>query len=419
MSKPTVVVIGSGWAGFTLSQKLSLSKYNVLIISPERCLQYTPLLASAACGLFDFRLAEEPVVRRSRVGLQYHNAIVDDIDFNSRSVRCIPAVCLIKDQKPYYVTYDKLIIACGCGIQTFSTPGAEEYALFLRTTNDARAIQQRLLEMLDSATLPNINDERQREIMTIRIVGAGAIGIEATAELYDLWHEGLEQLYPQLKGKATIAIHDVASTVLSTFDQNLAGYALQSLKDKSVQIHAGSHIERVECDAIITKEEGRLPYGMLIWATGNKANPMIEKLPVKKTINGLRRILTDKSLRVFRSDGSVVNNVYALGDAADIEAFTLPTLAEVALQKGNYLARELNASDKPKKPFEYRQKRLVAYLGKHDGIIGGQHEYTGPRAWLAWRSASLSWTRTWKRKAMISMSWFLNWLVGRDIASKY
>jgi NADH:ubiquinone reductase (non-electrogenic) len=418
MAKPTIVVIGSGWAGFTLSQNLSLYKYNIIVISPERCLQYTPLLASAACGLFDFRLAEEPLLRQSRIGLQYHNAVAENVDFDNNEVRCMPMVGQLNNEGPYFVTYDKLIIACGCEIQTFNTPGATEHALFLRTTGDARAIQHRLLDMLDAATLPDISEERQREILTIRIVGAGAIGIEATAELYDLWHDGLEQMYPQLKGKATIAIHDVASTVLSTFDQNLAGYALESLKDKHIEIHTSSHIERVEFDAIFTKEEGRMPYGMLLWATGNKANPMIDRLRVKKSVKGLSRILTDQSLRVFKPDGSVLEDVYALGDAADVEGFTLPTLAEVALQKGTYLAHTLNVTDEPTKPFEYKPKRMVAYLGKHDGIISGQQEYIGRRAWLAWRSGSLSWTRTWQRKSMISMSWFMNWLVGRDIASR-
>jgi NADH:ubiquinone reductase (non-electrogenic) len=128
--------------------------------------------------------------------------------------------------------------------------------------------------------------------------------------------------------------------------------------------------------------------------------------------------LTNDSLLVLKPDESVMENVYALGDAADIDGCTLPTLAEVALQKGEYLAHELNATDSPTRPFEYKQTRLVAYLGKHDGIIGGQHEYTGQRAWLAWRAGSLSWTRGWQGKAMISTSWFTNWLCGRDIARK-
>lgn len=418
MSKPTVAVIGSGWAGFTLSQQLSTAKYKVQIISPIRTIQYTPLLASAACGLFDFRLAEEPVRRRNRTDVQYHKAIAQKIDFEKHTIHCKPSVADLGQSDDFEVKYDKIIVAPGCNIQTFGTPGAKEHALFLRTTNDARLIQQRLLEMLDAASLPNVTEEQQREMLNIRIVGGGAIGIEATAEIYDLWNEDMRFLYPHLDGKLTITIHDVAPTILSTFDKSLGDYALNSLHQKKVQIKTGSHIEKVEHDAIHTKEEGRMAYGMLIWATGNGVNPLLEDLPVKKPEKGLPRILTDRYLRILSPDGHVIDNAYALGDAADIDGDSLPTLAEVALQKGEYLSRELNHSDQPTKPFEYKQRSLMAYLGQHDGIVGGRSEWTGESAWLAWRSGSLAWTRSWRRRIMISLSWLFVWVGGRDIARK-
>lgn len=418
MSKPIVAVIGSGWAGFTLSQQLSTAKYKVQIISPTRTIQYTPLLASAACGLFDFRLAEEPVRRRNRTDVQYHKAIAQNIDFEKHTIRCKPSVADFDQSEDFEVKYDKIIVAPGCNIQTFGTPGAKEHALFLRTTNDARLIQQRLLEMLDAASLPNVTEEQQREMLNIRIVGGGAIGIEATAEIYDLWNEDMRFLYPHLDGKLTITIHDVAPTILSTFDKSLGDYALNSLHQKKVQIKTGSHIEKVEHDAIYTKEESRMAYGMLIWATGNGVNPLLEDLPVKKPEKGLPRILTDRYLRILSPDGQVIDNAYALGDAADIDGDSLPTLAEVALQKGEYLSRELNHSDQPTKPFEYKQRSLMAYLGQHDGIVGGRSEWTGESAWLAWRSGSLAWTRSWRRRIMISLSWLFVWVGGRDIARK-
>lgn len=49
--KPTIAIVGSGWGGFTLAHALSVTKYNVLVISPTRTIQYTPLLASAAAGM--------------------------------------------------------------------------------------------------------------------------------------------------------------------------------------------------------------------------------------------------------------------------------------------------------------------------------------------------------------------------------
>lgn len=50
-----VVVVGTGWAGATLSTALDERKYKVTMVSPEETTPYTPLLASAACGLYDFR----------------------------------------------------------------------------------------------------------------------------------------------------------------------------------------------------------------------------------------------------------------------------------------------------------------------------------------------------------------------------
>lgn len=428
MGKPVLALIGSGWGGFTLSQKVSLERFHLKVISPIRTIQYTPLLASAACGLFNFRLAEEPVRRKQRTDVEYYKAVALNIDFDQRIIRCKTAAEVDgEDPLDFDVKYDKICIAPGCDVQDFGTPGAKEHALFLKTTNDSRLLQQRLLEMLDQASLPNFleNPQKQRDILNIRIVGGGAIGIEAAAELFDLWNEDMRFLFPHLDGKLTITIHDVASSILTTFDQHLAEYATESLtkgKANVVQIKTGSHIEKVDAGAIYTKEDGRLPYGVLIWATGNKVNKLVDTLSDRIMLpeKGLPRILTDQHLRVLRPDGSAMDDVYALGDAADIKGESLPTLAEVALQKGEYLTKVFNnhsnGDSEEAPPFEYKQRALLAYLGQRDGIIGGKEDWTGHTAWIAWRSGSLGWTRSWRRKLMISISWLFVWLGGRDIA---
>ncbi len=115
-------------------------------------------------------------------------------------------------------------------------------------------------------------------------------------------------------------------------------------------------------------------------------------------------------------DGTIILDVYALRDAADIEGSTLPTTAEVAVQKATYLANALNAGSGPTSPFQYKQKAMITYTGEKDGVMQGQHHYTGYSAWLGWRAANLGWTTSWRRKIMIGMHWFWNWLDGREIA---
>lgn len=424
MSKPSLAIIGAGWGGFPITQHIDLAHYDVSVISPIRTIQYTPLLASAACGLFDFRMAEEPVRRMHRAGMKYYKAKAETIDLDAQKISCRPDVGHMAGEfnDSFDVPYDVLVMAPGCDVQTFGTPGAREHALFLRTTNDARILQQRILQMLDAASLPGLSEEQQRALLHIRIVGGGAIGIEATAEIYDLWEEGLRHVYSHLDGKVSITIHDVAASVLSTFDEKLSEYAMQSLMAKKVEVKTSNHIESVEQDAIYTKEDGRLPYGLLLWATGNSANPLIDKLDVRKSEKGVPRILTDKHLRVSRPGGLPLDNVFAIGDASDIESQSLPMLAEVALQKGEYLTQRLNTypfsspSYSRAPPFEYKQRAILAYLGQRDGIIGGRNEWKGNSAWLAWRSGSLGWTRSWRRKVAILAQWGLIWWNGRDIA---
>lgn len=39
-----IVIVGTGWAGFVLSQELNDSKFDIFVISPEETRPYTPLL---------------------------------------------------------------------------------------------------------------------------------------------------------------------------------------------------------------------------------------------------------------------------------------------------------------------------------------------------------------------------------------
>lgn len=257
------------------------------------------------------------------------------------------------------------------------------------------------------------------------IVGAGPTGVEISSELSDLFQNDFARLYPHIKKHVRISIHDIAPSVLGGFDKHLQDYAMASFDKRNVDVVTGSHIEKVDDQAIYTKELGTIPCNTIIWSTGNKVNPLVERLKCKKTDKGLSRMLTDEFLRLKwdgkkEDGGHIVPDVYALGDAADIEDQGLPTTAEVACQKASWLAAALNNDfDRTKvKLFEYKQTPIVAYLGHSDGVIAGKNDYTGAEAWLAWRSKNFLWTRTWRQRVMIVVSWLLDRVTGRAIAPR-
>ena len=48
MAKESIVIVGTGWAGYTVSQRLDDKKFDITVISPEDTSPYTPLLVGRA-----------------------------------------------------------------------------------------------------------------------------------------------------------------------------------------------------------------------------------------------------------------------------------------------------------------------------------------------------------------------------------
>lgn len=285
------------------------------------------------------------------------------------------------------------------------------------TGEESRSIVGSLPPLPDAKSF-NASCHSVRNILHFVIVGAGPTGVEISSELSDLFHNDFARLYPHVKKHVRISIHDVAPNVLGGFDQHLQEYAMNSFDKRDVEVLTESHIEKVDEGAIFTQELGRIPCNTVIWATGNGSTTLVDGLSCQKTGKGLARLLTDDFLRLKGTNGEPIPDVYALGDAADVDGASLPTTAEVACQKAKWLGSALNKEFEEGKVsnFQYRQAAVVAYLGHSDGVIAGKSDYTGAEAWIAWRSKNFLWTRQWRQRVLIVVSWLLDRLTGRAIA---
>lgn len=228
-----------------------------------------------------------------------------------------------------------------CTNNAFGTPGVAENSYFIRNVKGDQVVASRVQDCFDKASIPGLTESQERSLLHFVIIVAGPTGDEVSSELHDLLKGGYAKLYPHLKYKVSIGVHDVADKVLSGFDCELQDYAMKSFNKRGVEILTGSHIERIEKGALVMKEKGTIEAGLIIWATGNKSTALVDSLPVKKTLRN-PRILTDDFLRVYSKNSELVDGVFALGNAADVENARLPTTAEVACQKANYLAEMLN-----------------------------------------------------------------------------
>jgi NADH:ubiquinone reductase (non-electrogenic) len=427
-TRPRLLIIGSGWVGLYMAQYLDHKKYAVTVLSPRRTSAYTPLLASAACGIFAFSLAEEPLRTMSRKPhAKYMKANAASVDYEEKILHCKAGFDddeAIVGGRTFEMAYDILVIAPGCEPNTFGTPGVAEHAIFVKHVSDAMALRKKLLDQLEKASLPCVTREEAQTLLHVAIVGGGPTGVEITAELYDLAKRELCVLYPDVAGLMSITIFDVADHILGNYDKRLYEYATQKMSDRGVEIQTSSIIEKVEDTALWVKGKGEIKYGILLWVAGNKSVPFVEQLAAKKAKKGLVRVLTDKRLRVLADDEATTgrDSIFALGDAADIDGQSLPTTAEIAVQKAQYLVHNLNkysvTDSSDWKPFEVKKKGLVTYIGGHDGIAEGyttEDAWSGSRAWLTWRSGSFTWTRTWRNWIGLCLTMIMNFLFGRDV----
>lgn len=149
-----VVILGSGWAGYTLARQLDSRKYQAVVVSPRSYFAFTPLLASTSVGTLEFRTALEPV-RSRRSNVNFFQGWADGVDFKKGTVTIEEAVDdplqglapttdrhagkshaqreeekveEAKKGKLFDLSYDKLVITVGCYSQTFNTPGVREHA---------------------------------------------------------------------------------------------------------------------------------------------------------------------------------------------------------------------------------------------------------------------------------------------------
>ncbi|KAL7944954.1 hypothetical protein V8C42DRAFT_358051 [Trichoderma barbatum] len=236
--KEKVVIIGNGWGGYRLGYEIDHYKYDVTAISPENTSAVTPLLVSAACGLFDPRLAHDPTKGfpcKVNQGFRHRHR------FNARTLIYQPAFDKLESDR-FIVDYNKIILVPGCRSNTFDIPGVAENAIFVKKVANANAVRSRLNDIPEMASLPRTSEDRQRQLLHVAIIGGGPTGIEMAAELTVLIDGDVGVLFPHLKGKASVSVYDVAPQILALFDQKLAEYATSTLGTGRVNIKVNTHI---------------------------------------------------------------------------------------------------------------------------------------------------------------------------------
>lgn len=471
--KKTLVILGSGWGSISLLKNLDTSLYNVVVVSPRNYFLFTPLLPSCPTGTVELRSIIEPVrsiTRKCNAEVIYLEAEATEIDPINNKVTIKQSTTVhsghsgtdtgsskptVSEDITTSLQYDYLVVGVGAQPSTFGIPGVAEHSTFLKEVSDSIKIRRRLMEVIEAANILPKDDPERKRLLSIVVCGGGPTGVEVAGELQDYIDQDLRKWMPEVASELKVTLVEALPNVLNMFNKKLVDYTKQVFQDTNIDLRTNTMVKKVDDKAVIAQTKGQdgsstsveIPYGMLIWATGNAPRAIVRDLSAKidEQKNARRGLLVDDKLLV---DGS--SNIFALGDCT----FTkfAPT-AQVAFQEGIFLALHLKRLDEIEalknkisapgpqdhvdrmtkklvklesslEPFKYNHQGSLAYIGSEravaDLVWGDWSNVStgGTFTYLFWRSAYIYMCLSVKNQVLVCLDWAKIAMFGRDISKE-
>ncbi len=415
--KSRIVIVGGGFAGLRVIRNLAKLDVEITLIDRHNYHTFVPLLYQVATGFIPPETIAYPMRKyvRSFKNTRFIPAEVQRVDFVAKTVQLTMTTDKAASSDPLdkpkvmNLAYDYLVLATGSKARFLGVDGASEYALPMRTLNDAMAIRDRLIGNFEQAAVC-LDPERKTQLLTIAIVGGGATGVELAGSIIELIQDTLAKDFStiDLKEVRVILLHS-GERLLADYPAQLSDYAAKQLRHRGVKVHFQSRVSKVMAGAIELDDGTMLKTTTVIWTAGVEAEypqPAREISTAKKD-----KICVNSNLQL-----PDYPEVYAVGDLAFVEQDGEPLLgiAPEALQQGVAVGRNLQRQIKgmSPKPFDYFNKGKAAIIARNSGVayLFGKIPLKGWFAWLLWLGIHLYYLPGIANRCFVFVSWIRDYV---------
>jgi NADH dehydrogenase len=396
-----VVIVGGGFAGLGCAQVLAdHDDVRVTLLDQNNYHQFQPLLYQVATSL----LAPSDIAHSLREVFADH----DNVDVKLAEISEVDAASkTVKASDGGEWTGDALVLAAGSQPNFFDTSGAAENAFPLYSLDNATALRSRILGIFE---LVDRNPDLVRlGALNFVIVGGGPTGVEVAGAIADMINVTVPAEYRNVDAaKAHIYLVDLGDALLKPFSEKAHAYVAKVLSDRKVELRLGTGVKEVGTGHVALSDGGIVPTRCVVWGGGIKAARVAGDCGLAQGRGGRMDVQPDLSV-------AGAHGVFAVGDIANIagsDGTPLPQLGSVALQSGKTAAENILADllGRPRKSFEYKDKGIMAMIGRGAAIaeVGkNHHEVHGQLAHMAWLGvhASLMTGARDKIEAIIDWGW--------------
>ena len=394
-SRPTVVIIGGGFAGLKTAKVLGHSKsVDVVLIDRQNHHLFQPLLYQVAmAGLSPAEIARPIRSLLSRYPrVRVLRGDVTGVDTDAKTVVGGFGA----------VSYDYLLVATGVRTSYFGNDDWEKHAPGLKSLADATEIRRQVLlaferaEAFDDPVIRKAN-------LTFVIVGGGPTGVELAGAIGEMTRFCLSRDFRAIDPKLTrIILIEAGSRILKMFDPALSARATRDLESLGVQVWTDSRVSAVDEHGVNVGEE-RIETQTVLWSAGVRASPLAEALCVP--LDRMGRVIVEPDLSIPGHP-----EVFVAGDLAHLHTpeGPLPGIAPVAVQQGTYVAQKILESIKGRStpPFVYRDKGQMATIGRSRAVVeSGRMRLSGFIAWCAWLFIHIYYLSGFKNRIFVLLQW--------------
>jgi NADH dehydrogenase len=411
--KKRIVIAGGGFAGLYAARYLDKTiarraNVEVLLICRENFVLFTPLLHEVAAGdLYPSDIVNP--LRRILRHVRVIEAEVEGIDLGTRKVRCRAGVGNVQHE----FEFDHLLFALGAQTNFFGVEGAQDWAVTMKTLTDAALLRNRMVALLEQATVETDEAVRQK-LLTFVTAGGGFAGVETTGAVNDFMREATKY-YPSVQQQMIrVVIVHPGSFLLPELGKEFGRYAERKLCERKVEIMKGLRVVNYDGSIVRLSDGTSLPAATLIWTAGVKPPEIITSLPLEKDRGRLR---VNDYLAIPEATG-----LWAAGDCAAVPdcraGESYPPTAQHASREGVAAAKNIERAilGLPLEPFRYTSLGLLASIGHRTGVaIVFGIKFSGFIAWCFWRTLYLLKLPGLPKKLRVVVTWTIDIFFGREI----
>jgi NADH dehydrogenase len=368
--KHKIVIVGGGAAGLELATSLGnkLGKRGlaeVMLLDASSTHIWKPLLHEVAAGTLGETEEVEYLNQAHRNHFRFRLGRMEGLDRKKKEIYVSPT---LGDNGEELIprrtfSYDTLVMSVGSVSNTFNIKGVAEHCMFLDTTLQAFKFQKQLVEayIRNHASI-NTADKP----LSIAIVGAGATGVELSAQLHEVTDllavYGLDE-----SSNVKLTIIEAATQLLPALPSKLAIATQQQLVKLGIDLKMGRRVVEVTREGIKTHDGEMIEADLKVWAAGIKAPNWVKQLDGLET-NHINQLVVDQTLKTSDDD------IFAMGDCAACpwpdHNENVPPRAQAAHQQASTLYKTIINRLNGRAPvkYVYRDYGSLVSLGKYTTV---------------------------------------------------